>query len=174
MCNIYAPNKEEPDFFHGINKIIGDREGQLILAGDFNQVTDGIIDKSKPGGRSSPRDREAIHLLTEDHSLVDIWKLVNPSSREYTFYSNCHKTYSRIDFGLISKSLVDSVVGCEIGTIAISDHATVELQTDLNTDKTKRCHWRLNTMLLQNKMFCEELTKDLNFSLKSIWVPQIK
>lgn len=74
LCNIYAPNKEEPDFFHGINKIIGDRERQVILAGDFNQVMDGIIDKSKPRGRSSPRDREAIHLLTEDLSLVDIWR----------------------------------------------------------------------------------------------------
>lgn len=59
--------------------------------------------------------------------LVDIWRLVNPSSRKYTFYSNCHKMYSRIDFALISKSLVDSVVDCEIGAIAISDHTTVEL-----------------------------------------------
>lgn len=149
--------------FHGINKIIGDHEGQVILAGDFNQVMDGIIDKSKPRGRSSPRDREAIHLMTEDLSLVDIWRIVNPSSRDYTFYSNCHKTYSRIDFALISKSLVDAVVGCEIGTIAISDHATVELQIDLNTEKTKRGRWRLNTMLLQNKVFSEELTKDLEF-----------
>lgn len=163
LGNIYAPNKEEPDFFHGINKTIGDSEGQVILAGDFNQVMDGMIAKSKPRGRSSPKDREAIHLLVEDFSLVDIWRLVNPSAREYTFYSNCHKTYSRIDFFLISNILVDSVVGCEIGTIAISDHATVELQIDLNTDKTKRGRWRLNTMLLQNKIFSEELSKDLKF-----------
>lgn len=98
LRNLCIPNKEEPDFFHGINKIIGDREGQVILAGDF-----------------------------------------------------------------ISKSLADAIEGCEIGTIAISDHATVELQIDLNTDKTKRGRWRLNTMLLQNKMFSEELTKDLKF-----------
>uniref|UniRef100_A0AAX7UCT3 exodeoxyribonuclease III n=1 Tax=Astatotilapia calliptera TaxID=8154 RepID=A0AAX7UCT3_ASTCA len=57
LCNIYAPNKEEPVFFHKINKIIGDHVGQVILAGDFNQVMDGIIDKSNPRGTSTPRDR---------------------------------------------------------------------------------------------------------------------
>lgn len=151
LCNIYAPNKEDPDFFHVINKIMGIGEGQVILAGDFNQVMDGIIDKSNTRGQPPPRDREAIHMLVEDISLVDTRRMINPCTRDYTFYSHCHKTYSRIDFFLISKTLVDSVVDCEIGTIAISDHATVELHINLNLEKSKKGRWRLNTMLMQNK-----------------------
>ncbi len=53
-------------------------EGQVILAGDFNQVMDRMIDKSKPSGESSPRDRAAIQMLAEDLCLVDIQTLVKP------------------------------------------------------------------------------------------------
>lgn len=155
LCNIYAPNNVEPDFFHNINQIVGNMEGQVIIAGDFNQVMDGVIDRSIPSGKSSPKDRAAIKMLVEDLNLVDIWRLVNPHEREYTFYSHCHKTHSRIDLFLTSNTVVDSVVSCEIGAITLSDHGTVELQVDLNTDKTKTGRWRLNTMLLKDKSFSD-------------------
>lgn len=99
-----------------INRIVGNMEGQVIIVGDFIQVMDGMIDRSRPSGKSSPKDRVSIKMLAEDLSLVDIWRLVNPRKREYTFYSHCHKSHSRIDFFLISNTLVDSVVDCEIGT----------------------------------------------------------
>lgn len=53
LCNIYAPNQEEPDFFHDVNSI--NTEGQIILGGDFNQVMDGFIDKTRQGGNQHPR-----------------------------------------------------------------------------------------------------------------------
>lgn len=72
LCNIYAPNKEDPNFFHKVNKMMGDiTDGHNIIAGDFNQVQDGIIDKTST--INVPKDRKAIHLLMEDLGLVDIW-----------------------------------------------------------------------------------------------------
>lgn len=72
LCNIYAPNKEDPNFFHKVNKMMGDiTDGHNIIAGDFNQVQDGIIDKTST--TNVPKDRKAIHLLMEDLGLVDIW-----------------------------------------------------------------------------------------------------
>ncbi len=47
LCNIYAPNREDPTFFHEVNSILGNAQGQVILAGDFNQVLDGVLDKNK-------------------------------------------------------------------------------------------------------------------------------
>lgn len=132
LCNVYAPNKESPGFIHKVNKILGGLEGQIILGGDFNQVIDDHLDRttSRPG--ATPRDRTAIHSLQEDLGLIDIWRFVNPQEREYSFYSHSHKTYSRIDFFLISHSLVDRVIDSNIGVIAITDHALVELHLDLN------------------------------------------
>ena len=153
-------------FFHEVNTLIGDMEGQVILAGDFNQVMDGMIDKSRFKGEHTPRDRAAIHMLTEDLSLVDAWRLVNPREREYTFYSHCHKSHSRIDFFLISNTLIDSVVDCKIGAIALSDHATVELHIDLQTDRDRKGRWRLNTRILQDEIFSNTLSEELKSFFK--------
>lgn len=61
LCNIYAPNKGDPHFFHKVNKILGEMEGQVILAGDFNEVMDALLDKSKFRGPIMTKDRAAIH-----------------------------------------------------------------------------------------------------------------
>ena len=83
MCNIYAPNKEDPDFFNELNRVLGEMEGQIILAGDFNQVMDVFLDKIKFSGLITTRDRAALKRLCEDLGLVDIWRLANPKERDY-------------------------------------------------------------------------------------------
>lgn len=52
------------------------------------------------------RKREdAKHL--SDFNLRDVWQAYNPTLKEYVFCSNRHKSFSRIDFILISTSLRD-------------------------------------------------------------------
>ena len=46
LCNIYAPTIGDPNFFHEVNKTLGEMEGDVILGGDFNQVWDPFIDRS--------------------------------------------------------------------------------------------------------------------------------
>lgn len=83
LCNIYAPNVEDPNFFHRLNKLIGGlSEGQTILGGDFNQVQDGILDKSTYSKRVA-RDKQAILQLVEDLGLVDVWRLIHPREGIY-------------------------------------------------------------------------------------------
>ena len=65
-------------------------------------------------------------------------------------------------------------MNCERGAIALRDHGTVELHIDLNSDKVKRDHWKLNIMLLKDKSFSDTLSKDLKFSLKLILAPKKK
>lgn len=161
LCNIYAPNKESPNFVSKVSKMLGGLDGPLILGGDFNQVIDDHLDRSKIRPSLYSKERNAIHSLQEDLSLIDIWRLVNPREREYSFYSHSHKTYSRIDFFLISHSLVDKVIDCNIGVIAITDHALVELHLDLNVDKIKVGRWRMNTSLLQDEEFAKKLGEDI-------------
>ena len=72
LCNIYAPNRGDPHFFHKVNKILGEMEGQVILVGDFNEVLDAFLDESKFRGPAVTKDRAAIHMLREDIGLVDM------------------------------------------------------------------------------------------------------
>lgn len=64
LCNIYAPNKENPDFFHEVNVILGNMEGQIILAGHFNQVMD-MTNRSQFTGNSTPKKRLATHMAAD-------------------------------------------------------------------------------------------------------------
>lgn len=166
LCNIYAPNKDSPVFIHKVTKMLGGLDGQIILGGDFNQVIDDHLDRSKIRPGSAGSSRTALCSLQEDLGLIDIWRLVNPREREYSFYSHPHKTYSRIDFFLISHSLVDQVIDSNIGVIAITDHALVQLHLDLNVDKTKVGRWRMNTNLLQDEQFAKKLGEDIHIFLE--------
>lgn len=84
-------------------------EGDVILAGDFNQVWDVFIDQSRFTGPPITKDRAAINMLSEDNGLVDIWCLINPSEGEHTFFSKCHTTYSRIYTFLISNNVTNKL-----------------------------------------------------------------
>lgn len=42
------------------------------MAGDLNQVVDGVLDKSKYSWDSTPEDGAAICRLIEDDGLIDV------------------------------------------------------------------------------------------------------
>ena len=164
LCNIYAPNNGDPYFIHEVNSIIGNAQGQVILAGDFNQVLDSVLDKSKLLGTqaSTPKDRAAIHSLMEDNGLIDVWRLVNPRGREYSFYSHCHKSYSQIDIILISQNLINDVIDSNINAMLLSVHAPVDLCINIQSDRSRRGRWRMNTSLLHDEVFNNELATALS------------
>lgn len=74
-------------------------------------------------------------LLMKDLGLTDIWWLVNPRQREYTFYSHNHKSHSRIDCFLIGRDLVESISDYSIGPIALTDYAAVQLDLVMKSDE---------------------------------------
>lgn len=125
-----------------------------------NQVQDGILDKTTYSKRI-PRDRQAIHQLVEDLGLVDIWRLINPREKEFTFFSHKHKSASRIDYFLLSKTMIDSCTDSKIGVIALTDHATVMLDMLVGEEFVKSSRWRCNTSLFQDPGFKDMLDENI-------------
>ena len=119
-----------------------------------------MLDRAKYSHTPS-RGRVALGHLQEDICLVNIWRLLNPSKREYTFYSHNHRSYSRLDYFIVSKDLVESVVDTTIGVIALTDHAAVDLCVSICMEKIKSSRWRLNTSLLHNAGFKQTISEDL-------------
>lgn len=106
------------------------------------------------------KDGEAIHMLKEDMVLVDVWRLTNPQKREYTFFSHCHRWHCRINMFPIASPLINSLISCNIRSIAITDHAVC---MSAGSDMGKSTRWRMNTSLPQDQGFRILLGKDLNF-----------
>lgn len=71
-----------------------------------------------------------------------------------TFYSNPHKSYSRIDFFLVPRISIDLVKKCAIGSIHISDHAPVSLKLLISNPNPQRFNWQCNISVLSDPELC--------------------
>lgn len=103
---IYGPNSDDSSFFHNLFSSISNLSFcPVIIGGDFNTVINPSLDKSKTP-RKHWQSTKTIEQFMSDFGLGDGWRLQHPTTREYTYYSSVHQTYSRIDFFLTSNSII--------------------------------------------------------------------
>ena len=81
----------------------------FIVGSDFNAVWHPAADRS--GASETPDQRQssaALQSWAHDTGLVDMWHMVNPSLRDFSFFSSRHKTFSRIGYLFASPHLFDN------------------------------------------------------------------
>jgi exonuclease III len=102
---------------------------QLILGGDMNTGLDPLLDKQ--GGRQERQTKFAKQMneLLEQHDLIDIWRVLNPKKKRYTWRQNSVKgiIQSRLDYWFIANNLVYDVHKCDIQNALYSDHNPINL-----------------------------------------------
>lgn len=83
-------------------------EGKLLL-GNFNVPLNPRVDMSS-GTTSVPAGaRKCVLRTLHSLQLVDAWCTLHEGERDYTFFSNPHQLYSRID--LLLASVLDVSIG---------------------------------------------------------------
>ena len=83
ITNIYGPNKDDPEFFAGIHKIVDFK----IVSGDFNIVHDNNFDKI--GGKpehSHKKSKQFVNTWMEECDTINIWRHMHPNKRRYTYH----------------------------------------------------------------------------------------
>lgn len=163
IANLYAPNCQQDVFTRKHLKLLQTfSEGQLIMGGDLNTALIPSEDTSA-GISSTPRGtRKMIHAALHAAQLIDVWRLWHPGERDYTFYSQPHHSYSRIDYLFVPHGQLQAVRGATIGSITWSDHAPVMMRYAL-TDfhRGQRKPWRLNESLLQDPETLADITREI-------------
>ena len=160
LVNVYAPNILQSKFFASLcPKISQSMESPLIIGGDFNSVCDPKVDRSSHPLPSDKNISAALRNFQAELGITDVWRLVHPDAREYSFYSGAHNSYSRIDYIMMSSNLIQNVIEIKMNSILVSDHAAVSVTFFPPTNRCKSKQWRLNTMLLKNEN-CTGLLKD--------------
>lgn len=167
ILNVYAPNEHDPNFFKELANIITDNSrGMLIVGGDFNAVQDGKMDRTPmERGPPSPKTHMLNNFMSE-LGLVDPWRVKNPKGKDFSFFSNVHNSYSRIDFFCVPPQYMYKVIDCHIEPITISDHAPVMLTLHLGTHSFFK-YWRMNVSILNNTEIVEELRQHLKEYLET-------
>ncbi len=148
----------------------------LVVGGDFNAVVNPALDKSQSDTTANPSSKLLNKCITE-LNLIDLWRIQNTKAKDFTFFSNRHKTFSRIDYIFLSPSLISSNSSISILPILLSDHSAVFCSVPLSDVKAKSPRWHFNISLLSNQTFItslKEYIKDfLEINMPSDVDPQI-
>ena len=99
--------------------------------------------------------------------LTDIFRTFHPNA-EYTFFSNAHGTYSRIDHILGHPSKLSKFKIIEIVWSVFSDHNTMRLDINYKKKTVRNTNtWRLNNTILNNQQVTEEIIRKLRKFLET-------
>ena len=152
FVNIYAPtNRTDRKLFYESLHEYFVPASALVIGGDFNCYENAL---DKFGGNVSVGGE--CKSLKSDFVLVDAWRKLHPSAREFTWFNHDYSIASRLDKFFVSKDLFTSDCQCEISPCPLSDHDFVSFVFDI-PDAAKRGPgvWKLNNSLLDDKNFCD-------------------
>lgn len=150
FLNVYAPNSDEPSFVSDMILLFNENcKGMGVMGGDLN-VTLCSIDKSNHVKPSNPKSAKALLDLSADCGLTDVWRELNPGIRDYTFFSNVHNSYSRLDYFFVPFNRMYMISKCSILSIVLSDHSRIHLKIQCNQKRFTSKRWRFNSFLFKD------------------------
>ena len=108
----------------------------------------------------------ALNNVLDQMNLIDTYRAFHPKETKYTFFSNAHGTFSKIDHMI--KTSLNKFKKIEIITSIYSDHKGLQLETSLKEKNPKHSKtWRLNSMLLNNEWVKNEIREEIKKFLET-------
>lgn len=161
LLNIYAPNFDCPDFFCKVFRLAADQSNHnIIIGGDFNCFLDPQLDRSSTTAAPSLKSVPVLNNLIKSLNLVDIWRHQHPLDKQYSFFSQVHGSFTRIDYFLIDSNLISNVVSTVYNNILISDHSPVCIKINFNI-LVHSYNWKYNPALNLDKAFNEYISNKI-------------
>ncbi len=165
LINIYAPTRdhqrEQLAFLDELKQFITQYESEIIIAaGDYNLYMNKNLDKLDTMSNSGDNTdyRNELQSILETIGMVDIWRLLNPDTRRYTWHSRGKA--SRLDYIFLSECLINNVSSCDIIPGIHSDHSILHIKIGHNKDFTRgRGLWKFNSTLLKDVTYVQNIKK---------------
>lgn len=143
LVRIYVPNGAKEKFFLNLKqKLNAETYNQIIIMGDFNGVTEPLLDKtSHKKGEKLPK---IFFEMAQQENLVDSWRVLNTQVKDYTYFSSSKKSWTRIDMVWATTSLIPLIKKVDILPKILSDHNLIICILR----RREEYKWRLNEDLL--------------------------
>lgn len=127
----------------------------VIVGGDYNMVYDEYLDRYPSKCQHSSQNPALSHFCG-NHNLVDPWRFVNPNTKQYSWFKPNNTLKSRIDFWLISASMMHSVSDCCMSAAPLSDHSVIKLSFKPPGGCCRnKGYWKFNSSLLNCQAYCD-------------------
>ena len=142
-----------------------DTDNKQIIVGDFNTILSEMDRSSK---QNINKDIVSLNNTLEEMDLTDIYRAFHPKEAKYTFFSNAHGTFSKIDHMVGHKTSLNKFKKIEIISSILSDHKLRKLETNPKGKNPKHSKsWRLNGMLLNNEWVKNEIREKIKNFLET-------
>ena len=168
LVNLYAPNEDDPTFFENIFKIIENSDTKnLILVGDWNLVMNYEMDTLNYKKINNIKAREKPLTYIEKLNLIDIWRHTHENTKRYTWRQNFYRKMARLDFFLISETLLDIYANSKIKPSYKSDHFPIQLEIFTSKTKKGKGIWKLNNSLLLEENLTILINKEIHLCVST-------
>ena len=121
-----------------IHKILEDFkkgiDSNSIIVGDFNTPLSKMDRSSK---ENIKKDIVALNNALDEIDLTDVYRAFHPKEAKYTFFSNAHGTFSKIDHMIGHTTSLNKFKKIEIISSIFSDHKGLKLETNLKEKNPK-------------------------------------
>ena len=171
IVNIYGCNEDNPDWFSRLFNII-DRQltEYLIITGDWN-TTLSEKDTYNYQHQRNLKSREAINSYIKKNNYIDIWREQNNDQRRFTWGTKKPFKRSRLDYFIISEDILTFTPKAEIKMSYRSDHNTISLKLNINTNPRGKGSWKLNNNLLTNIDYITLVKETINLAKYTYALP---
>ena len=172
LVNLYGPNEDSPEFYIKLAEILEEYNNDTyILCGDFNLVQDQYLDTYNYVNINNPKAKDYVLTMKEDFNLVDPFRELHNQTIRYTWRKINPVKQARLDFFLISDSLMPSVNNVEILPSYRSDHSTVVLYFHINEFCKGKGLWKFNNSLLKDIEYVKTIKECINRVKEQYLIP---
>ena len=162
MLNIYGHNQDKPELLSNIlNMLEENMIRNWILCGDWNLVLDQNLDTLNYLESNNPNSTLLLKQFIQKYNLLDIWRQNNPEKRKFTWFRSNPTKAARLDFFLISQSILDIFSDSYIRFKYRSDHCKIGIKLHLEKTIKGKGIWKLNADLLNDNDLMEKINEGI-------------
>ena len=110
---------------------------------------------------NNPKARLEVFNLIENLDIKDVFREIYPEKKRYSWRKKTPIKQARLDFFLVSESLIRSTLSVEYENSYRSDHSPVLLSLKINNFVKGTGFWKFNNSLLTDKEYVESIKKKI-------------
>ena len=164
--NIYAPNRDDPNFFKQLKQhILEAGNTNILIVGDWNLLLEPDVDGTNYKNINNQNARVEVCNMIAKLNLYDIWREEHPEERKFTWkrkLKNNTLQMGRLDFILVSDEILRYCHKESILPGYRSDHSMVSVNLQMFKHTTKpKLFWKFNSQLLKDENFTKKVKEQI-------------